>query len=427
MKLIKKLWEAMQREHLLRDNLTLFIGGSIVNGANFLYHFFMGRILGPAEYSVLGAVIAIIHIFAVPLYTIQSTIAKFTADYKSSNKEAKVASLYSKSLKKVIKLGMLAAVIFMFLSPLIAKFLHISSFTVLLMTPILISLVILPVNRGLLQGLQYFSALGKNYAGEGIVKLGISLLLVWLGFAVNGAIIGIFLSFAIPFWITHHYIKKKLVRHNNEELGAPTIYRFFVPTFIALLGLTALNNIDILLVKHFFSEEISGLYVAIAILGRIIFYASLTISQVMIPKVASLTAENKSPSLIFKKSFIYTALLSICAIIAYNLLPSLIVLILFGKKYISIAPYLGTFAIALTMFSLSYLTALYQLTLGNTKGVYIILAMLPVEALGIYFYHSTLQEVITVVIITMALLFLGLLLTQRKNHHLKPSEIPVPI
>ena len=43
---------------LVRDNFVLFIATMILNGIGFLYHFIMGRVLGPQSYGILGTLLS---------------------------------------------------------------------------------------------------------------------------------------------------------------------------------------------------------------------------------------------------------------------------------------------------------------------------------------------------------------------------------
>ena len=85
-----KLLKFDKDKSLIRDNIVLFFCTLILNFTGFLYHFLMGRILGPASYGVLGAILSIFILLAVPLNVIQTAVSKFVSEYKVKKEESKV-------------------------------------------------------------------------------------------------------------------------------------------------------------------------------------------------------------------------------------------------------------------------------------------------------------------------------------------------
>ena len=67
--------------------------------------------------------------------------------------------------------------------------------------------MLLPINRGTLQGLQRFKGLSLNLVIEGTVKLFGGIILVLLGFGVYGAIISIVLAYVIPYFAGFYPLK----------------------------------------------------------------------------------------------------------------------------------------------------------------------------------------------------------------------------
>src|SRR3990167_11361707 len=124
--MIKKLFNKYKKSKLVKDNLILFIGNSLGAFFTFLFHFYMGRKLGPIEYGALGAILALIYLFTFPLNTIQTSIAKFTAIFKSERKYKEIHYLHKASTRKLLIFGIISTFIFLSLSGLIANYLHIS-------------------------------------------------------------------------------------------------------------------------------------------------------------------------------------------------------------------------------------------------------------------------------------------------------------
>ena len=89
MKLIKKIFSS----ELGRGASILFITMSIFNILNFLFHFSMGRMLGPEEYRILAVLMSIIYIYNVPTEAIQTIISKYTSKFNLKKEHGKIKFL----------------------------------------------------------------------------------------------------------------------------------------------------------------------------------------------------------------------------------------------------------------------------------------------------------------------------------------------
>src|SRR3989344_5509030 len=172
--MIKRLFNKYKKSKLVKDNLILFIGNSLGAFFTFLFHFYMGRKLGPSEYGALGAILALIYLFTIPLNTIQTSIAKFTSEFKSKNKDKEINYLLRRSLKKLSLYGIIGVIGFALLTPLISSYLHISIISLLILSLFILFALLLAINRGVLQGLQNFKGFSINLTFEGLIKLFLS-------------------------------------------------------------------------------------------------------------------------------------------------------------------------------------------------------------------------------------------------------------
>src|SRR3989338_2362407 len=179
---MSKLFYHITKSNLIKDNLVLFMGNSLGAFFTFLFHFYMGRKLGPEDYGALGAILALIYLFTIPLTTIQTSIAKFTSSFKSEKKYKEIHYLYKASTKRLLIFGIIATVIFLSLSSLIADYLHISITPLIILSLYIVFSFLLYINRGLLQGLQRFNKFSINLIFEGLIKLVSGVIFVLIGF-----------------------------------------------------------------------------------------------------------------------------------------------------------------------------------------------------------------------------------------------------
>jgi len=402
--LIKKLLYYYKNSKFLKDNIILSIGALISGILGFAFHFYMGRTLGPANYSVLGVILSISYIMNIGLNALQTSATKFVSEFNVKKEYSKISYLINQSIKKLTIYGIILLVIFILITPLLSKFLHIKITPLLLISLCIIFLLLLPINRGSLQGLQRFKGLSLNLIIEGTVKLFGGILLVFLGLGVNGAIISIVLSYVISFFAGFYPIGD-IIRRKKKKFNTKEIYKFSIPVLITLISLTLIFSMDIILVKHFFNEIEAGYYVASSILAKIIFFATLSISQVMFPKVSELHNQNKKHKHLLIKSLLIGLIIIIPTIIIYYLFPKLIISILFGKEFLPITRYIGPFAIIIGLYSLIYMMAFYKLSINKKKFIYILILFNVIQVILIILFHSSIMQVINVLIIYMLILF----------------------
>ena len=94
--MIKKFFKS----ELGKGSLILFITMNLFNFFNFLFHFSMGRLLGPSDYGILAALMSLIYIYNVPVEAIQNIISRYTSTFNLKKEEGKTKFLVNKSLKK---------------------------------------------------------------------------------------------------------------------------------------------------------------------------------------------------------------------------------------------------------------------------------------------------------------------------------------
>ncbi|MBL7147633.1 MAG: oligosaccharide flippase family protein [Nanoarchaeota archaeon] len=411
-----------KKNKLLQDSFIIFSTMMVMNLSGYFYHFYMGRSLGPEEYGILGSLLAILYFIIVPVNTIQTGITNFVSNFKAKGEDGKIAYLYIKAIKKLFIYGVLISLALIILSPLLTSFLHLPSTTpIIILSSMIIFALLIPVARGILQGIQNFKGLGITFITEGLIKLIFGIIFVYIGFKINGAITAIVLSYVFAFILGLILLKpiakiKRKIKFNTKEL-----YKYSLPVLIMLSSLTVFYTVDIFLVKHFFDVVQAGYYAAISLLGKIAFFASWSISIVMFPKVVELNTTNKKHKHILNKSLLIVLSICIPIILIYFIFSELMVYILFGIKYLKISNMIGWFAIIMSLFSLSYTLAFYNISLNRKKFIYFLIFFNILEIILIVLFHNTLWQIIWILMFIMVSLFLTLLIYTLKIKENKPQ------
>ena len=307
-------------------------------------------------------------------------------------------------------IGIGITIIYLLLSPLIASFLKIDNLTpVMVISSYLLIALLLPITRGIIQGLQRFTQLGISFILEGITKLGLGVLLISIRMGVSGAILAFTFAYVFPFILTLYFLKNIFTKE-KRKFDSEKIYKYSFPVAVMLVSLTGFFTIDILLVKHFLSAVEAGYYAAITLLGKVIFFGSMSVSLVMFPKIAELYAIKKDTRKLMLKSLFMVFLFSFVVTVLYFLFPGFVVNILFGSEYLEIANLIGLFGLFMSIFSLVYVLSFYNISIQRSKFIYILVLFNIVEGGLIYLFHDSLIQIINILIWLIILLFLVLVI-----------------
>lgn len=386
----------------------MIVGSNAVNFLNYIYHLIIGRMLGPANYGELASLMSLIGLLGVIPGSLSLVIIKYVSSAKSENE---LASLINWLKSRVIKASFIFFITILIAAPFIASFLHISKlvYLVLFAVTFLVGFQSL-FYRSILQGLLKFREMIFSVLAENSIKLLASLLLIYLGFRVGGAIFAFLIAAVVGWSITIFYLKVKTKEGIEKVPDIRSMAFFALPVIIQTFATTSLYSSDVLLVKHFFSSHDAGIYASLSTLGKIIFFATGPIGAVMFPLVSRRSTRGENYKKIFKYSFTLTLILAIGILVIYWLFPQIAVGLLYGTSFIEASNLLVWFGVFATLFTLSFLLISYGLSLGKVKVVIFPLIAALAQILMIWFYHQNLFSVIISSIIVSALLLISLLI-----------------
>jgi len=407
---MKNLFKRITSHSLAKDSVIVMAGSMVANIGAYLYHLVMGRLLGPSGYGELSSLLSIFYIFTVPLNVGTIVLVKFISSMKAHGELGQVRTLFVKVTKACLVGSIVFLPVIIFASPFISSFLHIQStiLFILVYSIFVISLVTV-IATSALQGYQKFLWVSMFGAGSIILKLLVSIPAVRFG--VYGALCAMVGSSLVMYLL--YFLPLRFI-FQVKEASALTItpreaIRYAVPSLFIILGMTSLYSTDVILVRHFFPGYEAGLYASLAVLGKIIFYASSAIAVVIFPVLSERTAKGeKGTKLIFIALAGVTAV-SIAITLLYVAFPQFIIRMFFGSSYIQAAPLLGLFGIFLMLYSMGNMLTMIFMALGKVKMWFIPVLCAFVQILGIIIYHSSLTSVILVNAASCLILVLSLL------------------
>ena len=402
---------------LLSGSVIMLVSTTVVNAGNYLYNLILGRWLGPADFSDLSLIVTLMLMVTFVTVTLQMTAAKFAAAYSADdadNSEQMGIALRRWLNKWAWRLGIGIGLLLALGAPVWQSFFRTAS-----PWPFVILGVGIPVyfvqgiDRGVLQGEIQFNKLALSYQAEMWARLGAGLLLVALGFSVGGATVGITLSFVATWLVARAALKKDNAEESTATLDdtqKQAVKAFAWPVIIANVSQILINNSDILIVKRFFEAEEAGRYAALALIGRIVFFATWSVVVTLFPIVAQRHQKGETHRQLLWAGLGMVAAASLVIVAFTVFIPEWIVNILFGQEYLTIAPLLWLYTIATMLYSLANVVINYRLSADETFGTTIAVVGGLAQVIGLWLFHATLRQVVITQIIIMSGLLIALLI-----------------
>lgn len=402
---VKDQGVSIVKHPLFSGSFVMVFGSNLANFIAYIYHLVFGRILGPTEYGELATILSILAL-SVSIYSFTGIVI---VKVVSSLDEKELKPFYEWLAKYAKGFAIAVSFLILFLSPVIADFIHVRLIEVILISPIFFFMLLVYVYRGFLQGMLEFTKAVVLTNIEFLGRLLFGFLLIWMGFSVLGAILGILISIGIVFLLARKFLRK-LLKNSSKNVYYPSkeLFSVSLPMMLYSFASIAFFSTDLILVKHFFPTETAGLYAALSTLGKIIFYGSGPVSAVMFPMVSKRHSKGQGYRKIFLLSFLLTTSIAFFVLAIYYFFPELSVRILYGDKYNSISGYLIYFGLYMGVFTLVSLFFSYFLSSGKAKLGYLMLVGVLMQAAGIWFYHQDIIQVITVCLTVSVILLIFL-------------------
>jgi len=271
----------------------------------------------------------------------------------------------------------------------------------------------LGVKRGGFQGTYAFRLLATSFILEVVVKFVGAVILVKMGYGVLGAVGAITASLLVAYFLP--VTPKELT--TTGEGGIPASFREGMQAIVFFVGQVVINNIDILLVKHFFRPDAAGLYAAVALVGRVLYFASWSVVGAMFPISAGAKPQEAGyASLLVPLALVTT--IDVAFILLLNFLPGLVIRTVFGEGFTQVAPLLSLYAATTATYALSVVLMAYEMSRRIANTGWLQLAFSGAVIAGIYAFHSTLREVILVQLVLMVFLLIAVSMPFFRRHRI---------
>jgi O-antigen/teichoic acid export membrane protein len=390
---------------VLSASFVLLTGSGLATAVNFAYNIAVAQFLGPVAFGHASAVYTLLILISAITLSCQIVSAKVVAQQDSPQARS---TAYRGFHRAAWASGILVGLVLLVLRTVISTYLRLPSSDLVVLLGIGAAFYVpLGSRRGYLQGACGFRRLAGNLVLEGSARLIGSLLLIAMGFGVEGVIAAN--AFAVA--IAYVFAIPRLPHLTAHQLQIPYAFREALQAIVFFVGQVVINNCDIVVVKHLFPPEPAGLYAAVALVGRVIFAFSWAVVNTMFPIVAGTRSQERRDHSVLGTSLLLV--LGIGSVLAFGLrvAPATIWTSLFGSQFVLTGKYglpylLALYAAATCIYSLSVVIIAYEMSYKIANTGWVQLAFSGALIAGIYLFHSSLQQVIWVQLVLMTLLLI---------------------
>ena len=394
------------RARVLGGSMIMLVSSGLVGVMNLVYNLAIAHGLGAAGFGHASAVYTVLMLLSAVTLSFQLLCSKFVA--QTDTVQAK-AGIYKFLHRRAWTYGAGITLLLILSSSVVAQYLNLPTRNyIMLLAAGTLFFIPLGVRRGLLQGTYDFPHLALNFVLEVVVKLSGALLLIQFGQGVAGVIVAIVASIIVAYFIGRP--APELRRDSSGRL--PATLEEGVQAIVFFVGQVIINNLDIILVKHFFSATEAGVYATVALVGRVVYMLSWSVISSMFPFSAGVRSRERDGREVLATAMLLVIGISLVFTLAMWLTPPRLWYMILGGGFplgrlVTYSSLLVLYAATTGIYSLGVVLMSYEISrkIGNVSWLQ--LGFSGAIVLGIYMFHNTLKEVILVQLVTMLLLLVA--------------------
>lgn len=403
---------------LISGSAIIFMGSVGSSFIHFLFNLFMTRNLEATDYGVVASLISLTTMFGVVAGSFVPTLIRFTGPFFAYGDLGIIKNIYKKILSLSFVLGLLIVLFFTIFAQQIGAFFSIQQVNLIPLVGVMIFFgYLMLINTVTIQAKLSFTFLSIFNLFSALVRLISGVVLILLGFALQGAIWAYLISTVIPYlasFIPLGFLFKP--QQTKEKVNTQEMFSYGIPASITMTALTSFITTDIILVKHFFDPHSAGLYSGISLVSKVIFFFTAPIGTVMFPLIIQKKTKNEKYHSIFELALLLIFLASIFLTIFYYLFPTFTIeFFIKNQDYLQVAGLLGFFALFIMIYSLLSVTINYFLSIGKTKIFLPVMFAALLQIVLILLFHNSFEQVLYASMFSSGLLLISLLLYYLKS------------
>lgn len=345
---------------------------AVANASSYGFQLVTGRFLGSEAYGLLAGLMTVIAIIGVSASSLQTVAAKAV----SAGEVEERSSLIDGLSRSAVTVGIGVTVVFLALSPLMARFLKVGVVPLLIVAAFIVPSLLGAIAVGRLQGQTRFIAMSLLSAGFAVSKLGVGVATMAAGLGVTALVAGLVISTgvcsAIGLWMA-------------RSAGAVTQRVLDRATGRIFLGVTmfwVIVSIDVPFARSFFTENTAGQYAAADVIGRAVLWLPAVITQITFPQVSQAVANTETTEPLMLKAFAMSLGLATAGVAGIWLFGEPLFRVLYGDDYPLAHTYAWKIALATVPFAVVNLLLHHHFARAHNRFIVILVISAVGQVIG---------------------------------------------
>jgi O-antigen/teichoic acid export membrane protein len=396
-----------------REAWLLFVGLSVVNASNYLFHVLISRRLGPEDYGDLGSVLAVMLVLSVPISAIQAAIAKQISQVRTTAGEEQAAVIWGASLRGSLRLALALSAVLLALTPVMTRFLHLDSWATWLFVGLyVLPAVAWPVLLGALQGMKRFGDLAWASAASALLRVVLGVALVDAGTGVPGAVAASVMAQLAGAAIALSLLARRGPLRLRVAARTGAFLKEVGPVLSGLAAMWAVIEVDLILARHYLPDVAAGEYAAAGLLARAVLFVPAAVSMIALPSLSEVSGRGPRAYRWLFSGTLVTATLAGLTALVLSIGGDAAIHLTFGSQFIGAAPVLAILSVAMIGMSVTNLMVFFHVAAG-TKAYQMLWGVAGIEITLIALFHSSPLEIAMVVLWVSLLVAVGGFATAR--------------
>ncbi|NMC35714.1 hypothetical protein GYA49_01575 [Candidatus Beckwithbacteria bacterium] len=354
------------------------------------------------------------YLFSIFTVSYMIAVNRFGSAYFKSKSSKTISPVYF-SLFFSIVLGLVSSGLYLLTISWWTKYLHFSAITWFFPLSTLLFLISVPLSwtRGIFNAQEQYVTSGVSHLLESFSKIILAGLATLIFYKFAFISLALPFSMLIAFVIALFQLKKPLQILFAKPIKlsiSKSFLHFYLQAIVLQIGALTLINIDVLLVKHYFSPQQAGVYALLSLVGKTILFGSQSFAYLLIPIVSSKIEKGEATQKAFFLILLITTGSAALASALFYFLPNLVLRLLLGSHYQLVLPYLGAYQLAMIGLTIALTFSVYHLLKKRFLYTLLVVIALVFETVLIILRHQTLTQVVGNVLLAAGTLCLFMII-----------------
>ena len=369
-----------ERSGLAVGSVVLVVAIMAVNAGNYGLNVLLANTLEPSLFGDASLIVTVLLLTGVLAATLQ--LSTSVAILRSPNEQGEHLTAMRLLTNRV---GLAAGLALAAVSPFATSVLQVESrWALFVMAAGVPPHLQLAVERGRLQGGLQLGRLALTFVAEGAARIVATLVVL----AVAPDITMLAIALNVGFLGGYLVARPRLGMRCWLRLSAPVNMPRTGSIGIVVVAVTLITNLDVVAAKAVFEPAVAGSFAALALGGRVVFFASWTLQQALLPLVV---AEHATIGAALRRRMFLLGNAAVCALLVVIgwRWADVWVGLAFGDAYEAIVPLIGPHALGTGAISVAAAFAMLSSSDGNdTAGRALLVGSGVVTAVSLFFGAS---------------------------------------